>query len=137
MGTQEVEVTLDQDFIFRLTSEQVTVTQDGHHVSVDEGFQPSWISPEISQIVKEKLSVPGYKNTYDCNISDFHRIMKKVAFFLALCQTVSQWTVLHPLPSDTARFCVGKSWGPGIQRFCANTGLEAKKSQQHLPSIHG
>ena len=83
MGSQVVEFTLDQGFIFRLTSDQVTVPQDGHHVSLHEGFQSSWTSPQISQILKEKSSVPGYTNTCDCIISDIHRIIKKGGIFLS------------------------------------------------------
>ena len=82
LGTQVLEFTLDQGFTFRLNNSVVKVPEKGDFYLIDEGLKSTWISPKITKMGKESSSVPGSKNSYNCIISDMHRVINKGGIFI-------------------------------------------------------
>ena len=83
VGSSVVEFTLDQDFTFRMTNSELKVPDLGDYFSVDAVHDTVWLSTRITKYIRNRTSEAGHKSSYDCIVSDMHRIIKKGGLFMS------------------------------------------------------
>jgi len=75
VGRGVEEFTLDEDFQFRLTGQDVQLPKEGAHISVDSN--EFLLNSNVGDYFKVKRKSQEKRFVNDCLIGDFHRILKK------------------------------------------------------------